>query len=150
MTAQNRSDSRVTPAHLMLDEVWSKGDMALIDELTTDEYVEHDPALPEPIRGREALEETVAMYREGTPDLTKAVDETFVDGDTVIVTYTAKGTHEGEIMGVPPTGRSVEVDGVFVYRVEDGRLTEGTDMWDVFGLLAQIGGLPEQFTDDHD
>ncbi|MGM0605224.1 MAG: ester cyclase [Halobacteriota archaeon] len=133
-----------TPAHLMLQEVWSKGDLALIDELTTEDYVEHDPVLPEPVRGREALKETIAMFREGTPDLTKAVDETYVDGDTVVVTYTATGTHEGEFMGIARTGREIEVDGVFVYRVEDDRLAEGRDVWDAFGLLGQIGALPNE------
>lgn len=142
MTQQTNPESVAQPAHLMLEEVWSRGDLALVDELTTEDYVEHDPVLPEPIRGREALKETIAMFREGTPDLTKAVDETFVDGNTVVVTYAATGTHEGDIMGIPPTGRSIEVEGVFVYRVEDGRLAEGRDMWDAFGLLAQVGALP--------
>lgn len=143
MTSDRRTDSIATPAHLMLREVWSKGDLALVDELVTEDYVEYDPALPKPIRGRDALKETIGTFREGTPDLTKSVDETYVDGETVIVTYTATGTHEGEIMGVRPTGRSVEAEGVFVYQVDDGMLVEGTDMWDAFGLLKQIGGLPE-------
>lgn len=143
MASDRRSESIATPAHLMLQEVWTKGDLALIDELVTEDYVEYDPALPEPIRGRDALKETIGTFRDGAPDLTKSVDETYVDGETVIVTYTATGTHEGEIMGVPPTGRSIEAEGVFVYRVEDDKLAEGTDMWDAFGLLQQIGGLPE-------
>lgn len=141
---RDQPGSKATPALLMLQEVWSRGDLELIDEITTEKYVERDPVLPEPIRGREALKETIAMFREGTPDLTKAVDETYVDGDTVVVTYTATGTHEGEIMGIPPTGRSIEVEGVFVYHVEDGTLVEGRDVWDAFGLLQQIGALPEE------
>lgn len=144
MTTRDQPEPTTTPARLMLQEVWSKGDLALIDELTTEDYVEHDPVLPEPIRGREALKETIGMFREATPDLTKAVDETYVDGDTVVVTYTATGTHEGELMGIPRTGREIEVDGVFLYRVEDGRLVEGRDVWDAFGLLGQIGALPDE------
>ena len=141
MSDENCSDPTASPAHLMLREVWSKGDLPLVDEITTEDYVEHDPVFPEPIRGRDALKEAIATFREGAPDLTKSVDETYVDGDTVVVTYTATGTHEGEIMGIAPTGRSIEVDGVFVYRVEDGRLAEGTDQWDALGLLDQLGSL---------
>lgn len=146
MTAQfNPTESRETPARLMLDEVWSKGDLGLVDELTTPDYVEHDPFLPEPIRGREALKQTIATFREGTPDLTKAVDDVHVDGDVVVVPYTATGTHEGPIAGIPPTGREIEVGGVFVYRLADGLLAESTDMWDAFGLLRQVGALPDDF-----
>lgn len=143
MTTDDQHGTIVEPAHLMLQEVWSKGDLNLIDELVTPDYVEHDPVLPDPIQGPEALKETIAMFREGTPDLTKAVDETYVDDDTVILPYTATGTHEGPIMGIEPTGREIEVKGIFVYSVEEGRLAKGTDMWDAFGLLAQIGALPE-------
>lgn len=147
MTTQDKRESIAEPAHLMLQEVWSRGDLALIDKLAIQDYVEHDPVLPEPIRGREALKETIATFREGTPDLTKAVDETYVDGDTVILPYTATGTHEGQILGIDPTGESIEVGGVFIYRVADGMLAEGADMWDAFGFLSQIGALPEQFAD---
>lgn len=147
MTTDYQPESIVEPAHLMLREVWSRGDLDLVDELVTADYVEHDPVLPEPIRGPDALKETIGMFREGTPDLTKAVDETYVDRDTVIISYTATGTHEGPIMGIESTGREIEVEGIFVYRVEDGQLVEGMDMWDAFGLLAQIGALPEPLAD---
>lgn len=147
MTTEHQPGTIAEPAHLMLQEVWSKGDLNLVDELVTQDYVERDPVLPDPIRGPEALKETIAMFREGAPDLTKAVDETYVDDDTVVLPYTATGTHDGPILGIEPTGREIEVGGIFVYRVEQGRLAEGTDMWDAFGLLAQIGALPEPLAD---
>lgn len=125
----------------MVEEVWSRGDLALVDDLVTEDYVQHDVAQPEPIRGPEALKEAIGMYRAGTPDLTKTIEELIVDGETVVIPYTATGTHEGEIMGVAPTGTELEVEGIFVYRVEDGRLSEGTDLWDAFGLLRQIGAV---------
>lgn len=143
MPTNTQPDSIAEPAHLMVEEVWSRGDLPLIDDITTEDYVQHDSGLPEPIRGRDALKETIATYRAGTPDLTKTVDRTFVDGNNVIIPYTATGTHDGEIMGIPSTGRPVEVDGVFVFEVEDGRLAQGRDLWDAFGLLGQIGALPE-------
>ena len=119
------------------------GDLALIDELVTDDYVHSDSVLPDSLEGPAALREWVETVREGTPDMTKTIDETYVDGETVIVVYTARGTHEGDIFGIAPTGRSIEVDGVVVSRVADGRLVESTDVWDAFGLFAQLGTFPE-------
>ncbi len=141
MATENDRKAIESPAQVMVDEVWSRGDLELIDDLVTDEFVHHDSSLPEPIRGAEAFKETVAMFREGTPDLTKTIEETIVDGETVVIPYTATGTHEGEIMGFAPTGTEIEVEGIFRYRIEDGRISEGRDLWDTFGLLRQIGAV---------
>jgi len=147
MTTRNQPESIANPAWLLLREVWSRGDLALVDEIVTADYVQHDPVLPDPIRGPEALKEAVATYRRGTPDLTKTVEGTFVDEPTVVVPYTATGTHDGEFLGVAPTGREIEVEGVFVSCVEGRKLAEGTDMWDAFGLFQQVGALPEPLAD---
>lgn len=141
MAIENHRESVESPARLMVQEVWSRGDLDLIDDLVTEDYVQYDAALPEPVSGPEALKETVAMFREGTPDLTKTIEETIVDGETIVIPYTATGTHKGEILGVPPTGNEIEVEGILIYRVEDGRLAEGTDLWDAFGLLRQIEAI---------
>lgn len=147
MTNQNEPDSIAGPAQLLVQEVWNRGDLALVDELVTDDYVEFDPIRSDPVRGPEALKERVAQYRQGMPDLTRTIDETFVDGTTVVIPYTAAGTHDGEFLGVAPTGRQVEVQGILITRVETGELAEGTDLWNAFGLLGQIGALPESLAD---
>ena len=138
MTAGDEYPTDVIPVHLMLREVWSAGDLALVDELVAKAHVQHDPVFPEPVRGRSSLKEAIGRFRTGTPDLTKVVDETYVDDGTVIARYTATGTHEGELLGVAPTGRSIAVDGIYLSHVEDGKLIESTDMWDAFGVLQQI------------
>ncbi len=143
MTDPTGFEPNTNTARLMLREVWSTGDLALIDELIADHHVHHDPLLQEPIEGPEGLKEWVGTVLEGTPDLTKTANGTYVDDDAVIVPYTATGTHEGEILGITPTGRSIEIDGVYVFHGEDGTLEETLDMWDAFGLFSQIGALPE-------
>ena len=131
------------PVHLMLREVWSAGDLALVDELVAEEHVQHDPVFSEPVRGRSALKEAIGRYRTGTPDLRMAVEAMYVDDGTVIARYTATGTHEGELLGVAPTGRPLTADGVYLSHVDDGKLVESTDMWDAFGVLRQIeAGAP--------
>ena len=143
MPIETERERNTNAAHLLLREVWSAGDLALIDELVAANHVHHDPLLPEPIEGRAALKEWVKTVREGAPDLTKTVDGTFVDGETVVLTYTTTGTNEGEIMGAEPTGRPFEVDGVYVHHIRDGLLEETQDVWDAFGLFAQLGAFPE-------
>lgn len=141
-TAPDATDSSLAdPAHLLIGEVWSRGDYDLVEDLVTDDYVEYDPVVPEPIEGPAALAEMIAMFRTGVPDLTKSIEETYVDGDAVVVKYVGSGTHEGPIMDIEATGRDIEAEGVYVYRVEDGNLAEGWGMWDAFGLLGQIGAV---------
>lgn len=147
MTNRNGPDSIAVPAQLLVREVWSRGDLALVDELVTDGYVEYEPTRSEPVRGPEALKEQVAHYRQGIPDLTRTIEETLVDGTRVAIHYTTSGTHEGPLLGIDPTGKEIEVDGVFISHVTGGRLAEGTDVWDAFGLLRQLRTLPEPITD---
>lgn len=73
MATENHRETLESPARLMVQEVWSRGDIDLVDDLVTEDYVQHDVALPEAIRGPEALKEAVRRYREGTPDLTKTI-----------------------------------------------------------------------------
>lgn len=146
MPNQNESDATAVPAQVLLREGWSRGDLALVDDLVTGCYVQRDPIHSAPIRGPEALKEWIARFREAVPDLQRSIEQTLVDGDVVAVHYTASGTHQGGLVGLEPTGRDVAVDGVFVCRVKGGRLTDGTDLWDVFGLLSQLDGLPTSIT----
>lgn len=143
MTVEYGPKSTANPAQLMLREVWSTGDLELIDELVADRHVHHDPLLEEPISGASALKEWVATVRTGSPTLTKSVRETYVDGNAVVLTYTSTGTHDGEIMGIAPTGRSFELEGTSVFRVDEGKLVETVDVWDTYGLFSQIGAVPE-------
>lgn len=140
---QDRCDSIAAPAWLLLEEVWSRGDLALVNELVTDAYVQIDPLMSEPIHGPEALSQTVSRYRQGVPDLRKTPEEPIVDGPVVVIPYTVTGTHEGWILGIEPTGREFVVDGLFRSDVADGRLRKGIDVWNGISLLRQLGALPE-------
>lgn len=150
MTARHPDDPAAGPVHVLLQEVWSRGDLALVDDLVADDHVQHDPLLADPVRGPDALRQTVTRYRQAVPDLTKTVEETGVDGSTVVVRYTATGTHTGWLAGVEPTDCDVAVDGVYVAETVEGRLTMGHEMWDAVGLLRQLEVLPEPLADrDH-
>jgi steroid delta-isomerase-like uncharacterized protein len=98
---------------------------------------------PEEHRGVDGLLEMVGAFRSALPDLAVTVDHQFADGEYVASRFTLRGRHEGELFGVPPTGREVEVAAITLSRVRDGRLAEEWELVDLAGLLRQIGALPE-------
>lgn len=126
------------------DEIWSQGDVALVDELFTEAYVNEDPMNPGGrLEGREALKQLVGTFRTAFPDLVMRIGEQFVDGDVVVSRWVASGTHRGELLGIPPTGRQGGgVEGVTITRFEGGKIARDSAVWDAFGLLRQLGAIP--------
>jgi steroid delta-isomerase-like uncharacterized protein len=124
------------------DEVWSKGQLDVIDELIADDFVATVVGAPEQIRGPQGFREFVVMYRTAFPDLRITVDEQFAEGETVVTRWTATGTNEGELMGMPATGKQATTAGININRISGGRLVEGWGLFDQLGLLQQIGAIP--------
>jgi steroid delta-isomerase-like uncharacterized protein len=121
------------------EEVYSRGNLDVVDEIVSAEYVCYDPALPEPVRGREGLKQAVTGFRRAFPDLTFTVEDQIVEGDTVVTRWTATGTHRGELFGLAGTGRRVTMTGIDIERFADGRIVEVWASWDLHGLLRQLG-----------
>jgi predicted ester cyclase len=82
------------------------------------------------------------MYRSAYPDTHLAIGEMIAEGDLVAITWTATGTHQGDLMGIAPTGRSVTVSGIGVNRISGGQIVESWANYDALGMLAQLGALP--------
>jgi steroid delta-isomerase-like uncharacterized protein len=125
-------------ARLEFEEVFSKGRIELIDEILGDDYVCHDPALPAPARGRAGLRDAVIGFRSALPDLQFTVDQQVAEGDRVVTAWTATGTHIGELMGVPGTGRPVTMSGVDIERFDGDRIVEVWALWDALGVYRTI------------
>jgi predicted ester cyclase len=117
----------------------SRGNFDALDEILTPDYVVH----PDEVRGRDGLQAMVEGYRAGLSGLRVEIDQQFSDGDYVATRYTIHGTHDGELMGTPATGRDVSFTGITISRCEGGRLAEEWEIVDAVGLLGQIGALPE-------
>jgi steroid delta-isomerase-like uncharacterized protein len=124
----------------------NRGDFDKLKEVVSPDYVLHDPALPEAVRGIEGAAELIEMYRSGIRGLRVTIEQQLADGDFVATRYTCRGTHEGDIMGVPATGRDVTIAGLVISRFQDGKVVEEWEVSDVFGLLQQIGALPQMAT----
>jgi predicted ester cyclase len=102
----------------------------------------HDPSLSEDVRGVEGAKQMGEAYRTAF-GLRVTIEHQFADGDCVATRYTARGRHDAEFMGLPPTGTDVTVVGICISRCRDGKVVEEWDLWDALGALQQVGGLPE-------
>jgi predicted ester cyclase len=123
------------------EEVWTSGNLDVIDELFASYYHGWTPTDGE-IHGPEGFRELVERYRSAFSDMTMTPDNLVAEGDWVTMSWTAHGTHTGELMGVAPTGREVTVSGIQVSRIAHGKFAEGHGSFDSLGLLQQLGVVP--------
>lgn len=119
------------------EEVMGRGNLAFIDEYCSPDYVDHDDDLPAP--GREGLKQHVEMIRRGFPDTQVTVEDMVADGDRIAARTTARGTHTGEFMGVPPTGRPITISGMDITRFSEGKIVEHWGLVDTMALMQQLG-----------
>jgi steroid delta-isomerase-like uncharacterized protein len=127
------------------DEIWNKGDVAVIDELMAPEYQNIDPATPNGgiVHGREGMRQLVEGYRATFPDIHFAISDQFAEGDIVVSRWVASGTMRGPLNGFPATGRNGAVTGITLSRFAGDLIIEDRVNWDTLGLLAQCGLLPQ-------
>ena len=135
----------------LFEEIWNRGNLYLADELVAPDYVDHDSAMPEEVRGIEGFKQFVAMYKAGSSDGRIVVEDQVAEGDKVTTRWTAIGTHDGDLFGIPPTGNRVEFTGMEISRISGGKLAETWDNYDVMRLMQQIGAIPspEEQVQDH-
>ena len=119
------------------------GDVAVIDELVADEVVEHKE-FPGIEPGKEGVKQFFAMFRAAFPDLRMEPHEMLADGDLVCARVITTGTHQGEFMGIPPTGRRIETAMVDIVRTRDGQFAEHWGVADMMAMMQQLGAIPEE------
>lgn len=120
-----------------------KGDWAVAEELMIEDVVMHHPSSPTPVTGRENVVGMLGAFRGGFPDLKLVVEDVIEEGDKVVVRWRASGTHTADLFGIPPTGKSMNVPGISVLRLENGKIVEDWVAEDSLGLMKQIGVIPE-------
>jgi hypothetical protein len=113
-----------------------------IDELVAPDALIHTP-LPIAVTGAQALKVVFATLHRAYPDLHITVEDLIAEGDKVVVRDSVTGTHQGEYMGIPPTGRSVTYNEMFILRFLNGRITATWGVVDVLSQMRQLGALPE-------
>ena len=124
------------------EEAINQGNLALLDELVGSDYVEHDPNYPQPVRGAEGLKQYFQTFRSAFPDLHFTIEDIIGEGDTVAVRQTGRGTHQGELFGIPPTGKQLTVTAMHFHRFVNGKVVESWVNSDSMGMLQQLGVIP--------
>jgi steroid delta-isomerase-like uncharacterized protein len=137
------SEENKEKARRFLEEAFNEGNFGVVDEMVASEYVLHDPASPEEIRGPEGIKRFVQMYRSAFPDTHITVEDLIAEGDEVVTRWRGRGTHQGELFGIAPSGNQVEVTGITISRFEGGKIAEDWTSYDVLGMMQQIGAIPE-------
>ena len=125
------------------DEVMSQGKMDLIDEIISEDLVEHAPVPPGFPQGREGVKAYVTMFRDAFPDLKATTVAVVADGDEAWMQSTLTGTHKGELMGIPPTNKKFEITGFDRVKFKDGKAVEHWAAQDDMGMMTQLGVAPE-------
>src|SRR5215204_7111265 len=136
------SEENKAIARRALEEVFSAGNLDVVDEIVSEDHVHHDPAMPEEGHGREHLKEFARMYRSAFPDVHVEIEDMIAEGDRVATRWVASGTHEGDLMGISPTGNRVTVVGTTIDRLVDGQIEETWDYYDALGMMRQLGAIP--------
>jgi steroid delta-isomerase-like uncharacterized protein len=126
------------------DELWNDRKLEVADEVIAAEGgVNYDTGLaPQPF-GPEEMKGTVRMVTAAFPDNHHAVEELIAEDDKVVARVTLTGTHEGEFMGLPPTGRQINVIEIHIYRLKDGKAVEHQVGRDDLGAMRQLGMIPD-------
>ena len=137
MTEQNKA-----VALRWSQELWSKGHLAVADEIVAPDYVRHDPGDPFPARGPADVKRIVGMLRSMLPDLRISVDAVIAEGDFVVSRYTATATDTVGYMGMPPTGKTLRTPAIQIFRFSNGKIVESWAARDDLGTLRQLGQLP--------
>lgn len=125
-----------------LSAVWD-GDLDVVDELVAEDFTNHNPLVPDAPPGPEGFERNVSALRAAFPDIEFVTEDVVAEGDRVVIRAVGRGTHEGELMGIEPTGRKVTLSTIVIFRIEDGQIAERWAQSDTMGMLRQMGALPD-------
>ena len=125
----------------MIEEVFNRGKTSLVDDFLAPGFVEHEELPPGIPPGREGVKQLSSLFRSAFPDLKIKIDDTIADGDKVAIRCTWSGTHKGEFMGIPPTGKSVSFGVIDIVRIAGGKIVEHWGQMDAMRMMQQLGAV---------
>jgi steroid delta-isomerase-like uncharacterized protein len=131
------SEQNKTLARRWFEDLFSRGDLDAADEILSQDFLDH--LTHEDERGLEELKHYVGIYRNAFPDIEDTVEDIVAEGEKVVVRWKSSGVHEGEFMGVAPTGTHVTFTGMRLFRIADNKIVESWVNLDERGLQEQLG-----------
>jgi len=123
-------------------DAWNAHNIDGVLKSLDEKHVWETDTLPAPVVGRDGYRQAMQMYITAFPDLQFRIDQLLSSGDHVVSRYTATGTHNGDLMGIPPTKRRAETHGCTVAEVRNGKVVRTWVYWDTGHLLRQLGVMP--------
>jgi steroid delta-isomerase-like uncharacterized protein len=138
-TAENKTTLR-----RFYNEVMSAGNLDAVDELVAADAIEHEAFPGVEGQGAELVKRLVTTFRTAFPDLRVNVEDMLAEGDKVVARVTLTGTHHGELLGMPPTGRTMSVAAIDIVRMQNGKMVEHWGSTDNLGMMQQLGAIPAQ------
>lgn len=124
-----------------VETIFNQQQVDRADELAAADYLDH-AALPGQAPGLQGARKKWAMYLAGIPDLRVSIEDLVAEGDKVAVRRSYEGTHQGELLGVPPTGKHVQIGGISIFRLAGGKIAEHWKQLDRLTLMQQLGVIP--------
>jgi steroid delta-isomerase-like uncharacterized protein len=122
----------------------NEGNLAALDEVIGEEIIAHDPAEPAPLRGFGAYRAAMDAFLSSFVGLRVRIDDQIEQDDKVVTRWSITARHAGEAFGLAPTGKEVAFTGIDIHRIENRRIVEEWSSWDTFGLMRQLGPVPER------
>ena len=137
MSAQNKK-----VVEDFIQALFTRGELEAVDEYLAPEFVDHNPTIPGQTGDRESMRSAGALFRAAFPDWRSTVEDLIAADDMVVERFTARGTHQGELMHIPATGRAVALSGINIFRLRDGKIVERWGGLDQLGFMQQLGAAP--------
>lgn len=134
MSAENKAVVR-----RWIEEVWNRGNLAVLDQLVDADFVSHDAGTPQTGAGPAGARKLVNLYRTAFPDLQVAIEDMVAEDGKVVVRWTSSGTYKHTFGGLPGTGKKMSLSGISIYRIKDGKIAELWSQWDYQALVQQLG-----------
>ncbi len=123
----------------LIGEFWRTGNADAFDEIVAPEFVYHQPGTPPDL---ESFKQFLPMFRAAFPDMRYTVEDLIAEDDKVVDRISWQATHQGELMGIPPTGNSVTVTEMHISRIAGGKIVERWGQPDMLGMMQQLGVVP--------
>jgi steroid delta-isomerase-like uncharacterized protein len=124
-----------------VEEIFNKGNLEAAEEILTPDYKHHDPTTNEFGSGIEGFKQMITIYRQAF-DLQIVLEDQVATGDKVVDRWTGHGTHQGEFMGLAPTGKEITATGISIHRIAGDRIAETWNNYDALGIMQQLGVIP--------
>lgn len=135
------TDQNKNLVNRFFDEMCNQRKLDIADELFAANHSYHDPQTPTG-PGPGGMKQVISAYQAGFPDAHWKVLDTIISGDQIITRWEGSGTQKKELIGIPATGRSVRVQGIWIHRFANNKIIESWNVWDTLGMLQQLGVVP--------